>query len=193
LDGVPIHLIDTAGRRATDDEVESIGIARTWAAVETAGAALLITEAGEMAGVAEAEILNRLPPGLPVASVYNKIDLFSPSHVSRGTIAEAVAGDHVALHVSALMGDGMDDLRQWLLKVAGWQPGGEGVFLARERHLRALEEATGHVTIASQIVGQYELFAEELRLAQHALSRITGEFSSDKLLGEIFSRFCIGK
>jgi tRNA modification GTPase len=193
LDGVPIHLIDTAGLRATTDEVESIGIARTWAAVETAGAALLITEAGEMAGVEEAEILNRLPAGLPVASVYNKIDLFSPSHVSRGTTPQTVSGGHVALHVSALFGEGIDELRQWLLAIAGWQPGAEGVFLARERHLRALEEATDHVVVASQLVGQYELFAEELRLVQQALSRITGEFTSDELLGEIFSRFCIGK
>lgn len=193
LDGVPIHLIDTAGLRATDDEVESIGIARTWAAVEKAGAALLITEAGEMAGHKEAEILNRLPARLPVASVYNKVDLFGPAVVSRGTIERTGPGHHVALHVSALMGDGIDELGQWLLEVAGWQPGMEGVFLARERHIRALDEATGHVTAASQYAGQYEIFAEELRLAQLALSRITGEFTPDDLLGEIFSRFCIGK
>ena len=193
LDGVPIHLIDTAGLRVTDDEVEKIGIARTWVAVENAGAALLITEAGEMAGVREAEILNRLPDKLPVAYVYNKIDLFGPPLVSRETSQLAPSGPHTALRVSALMGDGMDDLRQWLLSVAGWQPGGEGVFLARERHLCALSEATAHIAAASTVNAQYELFAEELRLAQNALSSITGEFTSDDLLGEIFSRFCIGK
>lgn len=193
LDGVPIHLIDTAGLRSTDDEVEKIGIARTWGAIEMAGAALLITETGEMAGVKEAEILNRLPPSLPVASVYNKIDLFGSAIVSRGTNPREPNAHHKVLQVSALMGDGIDELRDWLLTVAGWQPGSEGVFLARERHLRALDEATAHVTAASALEGQYELFAEELRLAQRALTQITGEFSSDDLLGEIFSRFCIGK
>ena len=193
LDGVPIHLIDTAGLRSTDDEVEKIGIARTWAAVEKAGAALLITEAGEMAGVKEAEILNRLPPNLPVASVYNKIDLFGSAIVSRGTGPGEPSGHHKVLQVSALMGDGIDELREWLLTVAGWQPNSEGVFLARERHLRALDEAAAHVTAASLLEGQYELFAEELRLAQRALTQITGEFTSDDLLSEIFSRFCIGK
>ena len=193
LDGVPIHLIDTAGLRSTDDEVEKIGIARTWAAIEMAGAALLITEAGEMAGVKEAEILNRLPPDLPVASVYNKIDLFGRAIVSRGTSPDEPNAHHKVLQVSALMGDGIDELREWLLTVAGWQPGSEGVFLARERHLRALADAAAYVTAASALDGQYELFAEELRLAQRALSQITGEFTSDDLLGEIFSRFCIGK
>ena len=193
LDGVPIHLIDTAGLRDTDDEIEKIGIARTWAAVEKAGAALLITEAGEMAGVKEAEIFNRLPSSLPVASVYNKIDLFGRPIVSRETATSAPNVSHIALYISALTGDGIEELRKWLLAVAGWQPGCEGVFLARERHLYALEDAAAHTAEASTLNGQYELYAEELRLAQRALSRITGEFSSDDLLGEIFSRFCIGK
>lgn len=193
LDGVPIHLIDTAGLRATDDEVEKIGIARTWAAIETAGAALLITEAGEMAGIKEAEILNRLPNDLPVVFVYNKIDLYEPAIVSRETLRSPPHEHQVAIQVSALMGDGIDELRRWLLAVAGWHPGMEGVFLARERHLRALDEATAHIAAASALAGNYELFAEELRLGQRAFSRITGEFTPDDLLGEIFSRFCIGK
>ena len=161
--------------------------------MDRAGAALLITEAGEMAGIEEAEILNRLPSDLPVASVYNKIDLFGRADVSRGTPQSDAQENHVALYVSALMGEGMDELRQWLLQVAGWQPEAEGVFLARERHLRALAEATTHLTMAAALGGQYELFAEELRLAQRALSGITGKFTPDDLLGEIFSRFCIGK
>lgn len=193
LDGVPIHLIDTAGLRIADDEVEKVGIERTWAAVAKAGAALLITEAGEMAGVNEAEILNGLPKSLPVAWVYNKIDLFGPSVVSRETNEPAASQRYEVLYVSALLGDGIDELRRWLLMIAGWQPGAEGAFLARERHLRALDEAASHVEMAARLEGQYELFAEELRLAQRALSGITGEFTSDDLLGEIFSRFCIGK
>lgn len=193
LDGVPIHLIDTAGLRDTDDEVERIGIDRTWAAIAKAGAALLISEAGEMTGVDEAEILRRLPGGLPVAWVYNKIDLFRPTKVSRETPGVAGLEKQVALSVSALTGEGVDDLRAWLLAVAGWQTGAEGVFLARERHLAALRLAATHLSTAAELATQYELFAEELRLAQQALSSITGEFSPDDLLGEIFGRFCIGK
>ena len=190
LEGVPIHLIDTAGLRDTDDAVEKIGIARTWAAIDRAGAALLISEAGEMAGRNEAEILQQLPNNLPTAWVYNKIDLYQPVGVSRGTLT---TGNHVSLFVSALTGEGIDSLRAWLLETAGWHPGNEGVFLARERHMVALGAAESHLEAASTQVAQYELFAEELRLAQMALSSITGEFTSDDLLGEIFSRFCIGK
>ena len=190
LDGVPIHLIDTAGLRETDDPVEKVGISRTWAAVERAGAAMLIAEAGEMAGRAEAEILNRLPRALPVVWVYNKIDLYPPSKVSRET---READNHQTLLVSALTGEGIEPLKQWLLQTAGWQPSGEGVFLARERHLQALRTTAGNLEAATQVDGQYELFAEELRRAQLSLAAITGEFSPDDLLGEIFSRFCIGK
>ena len=190
LDGVPIHLIDTAGLRETDDPVEKVGISRTWAAVERAGAAMLIAEAGEMAGRAEAEILNRLPRALPVVWVYNKIDLYPPSKVSRET---READNHQTLLVSALTGEGIEPLKQWLLQTAGWQPSGEGIFLARERHLQALRATAGNLEAATQVDGQYELFAEELRRAQLSLAAITGEFSPDDLLGEIFSRFCIGK
>ena len=193
LDGVPIHLIDTAGLRVTDDEVEKIGIARTWAAIEHAGAALFITEAGSGAGVEEAEILERLPKKLPVMSVHNKVDLLGEADVSRGTSDIKSPGHSKTLQVSALTGVGVDALREWLLATAGWVPSGESVFLARERHLRALAAATAHVNAASALNQQYELFAEELRLAQGALASITGEFTADDLLGEIFSRFCIGK
>jgi tRNA modification GTPase len=187
LEGVPIHLIDTAGLRETDDEVEKIGIERTWAAIAQAGAALLIAEAGEMVGVEEAKILSRLPPTLPIAWVYNKIDL----HGQRASRA----GDerHTTLRISATTGEGVDLVRAWILQTAGWQPSGEGVFMARERHLVALKRADAHLSTATERTTQYELFAEELRLAQRALATITGEFTPDDLLGEIFGKFCIGK
>ena len=193
VDGVPIHLIDTAGLHDSDDEVEKIGIARTWIAAEKAGAALLIIEAGSEAQGKEMDIRERLPKNLPVALVYNKIDLIGDGVVSRGTQSRGVIAADSDLYVSALNGDGIAELRQWLLKVAGWQPSGEGVFLARERHLRALDVAEAHAAAAELVGEQPELFAEELRLAQRALSSITGEFTSDDLLGEIFSRFCVGK
>lgn len=189
IEGLPIHLIDTAGLRETEDEVEKIGIARTWAAIEAAGAVLLIMEAGEMAGKNEAEILQRIPKSIPKIWVYNKIDLYEGSQVSRGT---SLASDDAHVKLSALTGEGMDELRSWLLRIAGWQPI-EGVFLARERHLIALAEAAKHLDEADARPQQYELLAEELRLAQQALSTITGDFSSDDLLGEIFGKFCIGK
>ena len=187
LDGVPIHLIDTAGLHDTDDAVEKIGIERAWAAVAKAGAALLISEAGEAIGQAEAAIADKLPTNLPMAWVYNKIDLFARPTQRTDT------GNHTAIFVSALTGEGLPLLRDWLLATAGWQPTGEGVFLARARHLAALELARQHLTQAEGRPDQYELFAEELRLAQNALAAITGEMTPDDLLGEIFGKFCIGK
>ncbi len=187
LDGVPIHLIDTAGLHDTDDAVEKIGIERAWAAVAKAGAALLISEAGEAIGQAEAAIADKLPANLPMAWVYNKIDLFARPTQRTDT------GNHTAIFVSALTGEGLPLLRDWLLATAGWQPTGEGVFLARARHLAALELARQHLTQAEGRPDQYELFAEELRLAQNALAAITGEMTPDDLLGEIFGKFCIGK
>lgn len=97
------------------------------------------------------------------------------------------------MHISALTGEGVAALREWLLATAGWRPTGEGVFMARERHVLALADAGGHLTAAGANAAQFDLFAEELRLAQAALSSITGEFTPDDLLGEIFGKFCIGK
>lgn len=187
LQGVPIHLVDTAGLRSTDDPVEQIGIERTWQAVERAGAALLISEAGEAVGENEARIIQKLPAHLPVAWVYNKIDLYG--------VKPALTREdrHATIRLSALTGEGADLLRGWLLETAGWQPQGEGVFMARTRHLLALNAAARHLATAAAEQGRWELFAEELRLAQGSLSSITGEFTADDLLGEIFSRFCIGK
>lgn len=187
IDGVPVHLIDTAGLRETEDEVEKIGIARTWQAIEKAGAALLITEAGDTVGENEAIILAKLPQTLPMAWIYNKID----AHDQQA--ARAQEGNHAAIKISALTGAGLPLVRQWLLETAGWQPISGGVFMARERHLIALRAAAQHLDQAAQSDLPFELFAEELRLTQLALSSITGEFTPDDLLGEIFGKFCIGK
>jgi tRNA modification GTPase len=187
LEGVPIHLIDTAGLRASGDEIERIGIERTWRAVAEAGAALFITESDRTPDIEESGHLARIPADTAVARVVNKIDL-SGSPPGR---EDAASG--TLLRVSAKTGAGMEALRGWLLDVAGWKPHGEGLFMARERHLVALEAARGHVTTAQGQSQAFELMAEELRLAQGALGQVTGELSADDLLGEIFSRFCIGK
>ena len=188
LEGVPIHLIDTAGLRESGDEVESIGIARTWEAIAKAGAAMLITDAAQSEREEESRILERMPPGLPLARVTNKIDLagLAPGREAKGA--------EVHIRLSAKSGEGVAALRTWLLEVAGWRPSAEGVFLARERHLSALREARHQLAAAAEKDSQaFELFAEDLRVAQHALGSITGQVTPDELLGQIFSRFCIGK
>jgi tRNA modification GTPase len=126
--------------------------------------------------------LEALPEGPTRILVYNKSDL-----------APRVEAPSAALRVSAKTGEGFDLLRQAILRAAGWSSTGESVFLARERHIRALQHARGHAYAAREQSGRWEFFAEELRLAQHELGSITGEFTADDLLGEIFSRFCIGK
>ncbi|MFO7542111.1 MAG: tRNA uridine-5-carboxymethylaminomethyl(34) synthesis GTPase MnmE [Thiobacillus sp.] len=182
IEGVPLHIVDTAGLRDTDDAVEKIGIARTWAAVEQADVALLLVDAAHGLGERETAILARLP-NMARLTIHNKIDVTAE--------APRVAGDEVWL--SAKMGSGVDLLRRKLLESAGWQAAGEGAFMARARHLDALGRAAGNLAAAREAAAQLELFAEELRLAQAALSDITGEFTADDLLGEIFSTFCIGK
>ncbi len=188
LEGVPIHLIDTAGLRDAGDEVERIGIARTWEAIGKAGAAMLVTDAGHAGSEEDARILERMPRGLPLARVTNKIDLagLAPGREVHGT--------EVRMRLSAKTGEGVAALRAWLLEVAGWRPSSEGVFLARERHLVALREAAARLQdAAEENIQVFELFAEDLRLAQQSLGAITGEVTADELLGQIFSRFCIGK
>lgn len=190
VQGIPIHLIDTAGLRETDDIVERAGIERTWRAIADAGAVLFITEDGAAMSGEDQELLRRLPQGLPKALLFNKVDLKRGRPVSRETILDDVPE---VLRVSALTGEGIDQLREWLVRISGWKPQAEGVFLARERHLQALAEAEKHLVSAASHEGQFELFAEDLRLAQNALGRITGVVSADDLLGEIFGSFCIGK
>lgn len=182
--GVPFHIIDTAGLRETECEVERIGIERTWAAVEKAGLALLLFDARVGETDEDRAIMARLPADLPMLRVVNKIDLLSQD-------SGVIQGE--GLMVSAKTGAGIEQLRQSLLELAGWEQTGEGSFMARERHLRALEAASRYVDQAEANWRQLEYFAEELSLAQKSLGEITGEFSADALLGEIFGRFCIGK
>ncbi|MGB7502513.1 MAG: tRNA uridine-5-carboxymethylaminomethyl(34) synthesis GTPase MnmE [Azonexus sp.] len=190
IEGIPLHIIDTAGLRETDDEVEKIGIERSWREIERADVVLLLVDSRTGVGEADRVILARLPERLKRVTVYNKIDL-------SGALAERHdEADGVAISLSARANQGIELLRTELLRIAGWHPA-EDVFIARERHLRALADAQVHITAASSLVRgnlpALELFAEELRLAQQSLGEITGEFSADDLLGVIFSRFCIGK
>lgn len=187
LGGVPVHVIDTAGLRETTDPIERLGIARTWAAIEKADLALLIEDASAENRGSNQHIIDRLPAGLGRIRVINKIDLEKAPSRQAGQTAGA------AVRVSALTGAGLADLQQAILGHAGWQPSGEGVFTARTRHIEALQVAERHLTAAAALGNQLELYAEELRLAHEALGRITGVFSADDLLGEIFSKFCIGK
>jgi tRNA modification GTPase len=187
IEGVPIHVVDTAGLRETDDEVECEGIARAWREVDAADLVLFILEANLGIGPHDEEILQRIPAQVQRLRVYNKVDL------APGREPGASASEPGMVYVSAKTGAGLDCLRREIVAAAGWKPGGEPVFLARERHLRALQEAGVRLGAAAAEHARWELFAEELRLAQEALASVTGEFSADDLLGEIFTRFCIGK
>jgi len=186
IEGIPLHVIDTAGLHVSEDEIEKIGMERTWREVERADVVVLLADARSGVGEAEQAILAQLPAHLKCITVFNKIDLAGQS---AGCQEES---DGPVLSLSAKSGDGVELLRQQLLRIAGWHPA-EDVFIARERHLRALADARDHVRAALAHLPRLELFAEELRLAQTALASITGKFSADDLLGEIFGRFCIGK
>lgn len=192
IEGIPLHLIDTAGLRETSDVVEQHGIARTYAAIEQADLVLLLVDSRYGVTAEDHSMLARLPHQLPVLIVQNKIDLSTlTSHVAEN------ASD-TTIYLSAKSGEGIALLRTTLLKTVGWQANlaGEGIYMARQRHLQALsctKEQLEKAAILLKNTDQLEIFAEELRLAQQALSSITGEFSSDDLLGEIFSSFCIGK
>ncbi|HXX83725.1 MAG TPA: tRNA uridine-5-carboxymethylaminomethyl(34) synthesis GTPase MnmE [Casimicrobiaceae bacterium] len=189
--GIPLHVIDTAGLRHAADEVEKIGIGRTWAAIDRADLALVISEAGDPQPFEERSLVAKLPGALPRIMVHNKIDLVGEA--PRQTAHDGVRG----VWLSAKTGAGIALLEDAILDVAGAHEDMEGTFLARARHLQALAAAHARLAAAAEHLdaapAPLELFAEELREAQGALSRITGEFSADDLLGEIFSRFCIGK
>jgi tRNA modification GTPase len=187
IEGIPLHIIDTAGLRESDDPVEKIGIERSWQEIEKADLVLHLVDARTGVTPADRSITTRLPSGTRRVVIHNKCDLAQ----QKAKRWEEGGSTHLA--ISAKMNLGIDLLHDLLLEKAGWQGHGEDVILARERHLEALAEASERLDLALGQLGQIELCAEELRLTQDALSRITGEFTPDDLLGEIFSRFCIGK
>ncbi len=197
IEGIPLHVIDTAGLRETEDEVEKIGIQRTWGEIEKADVVLHLFDARTGVTAEDVVIATRFPAGVPVVRVLNKTDLTHVApEVNRLTPVNG-NGEECEVRLSAKKREGIELLRAELLRIAGWQAGTESIYLARERHLIALRAAQEHVALASEHarVGNQslDLFAEELRLAQEQLNSITGEFTSDDLLGVIFSRFCIGK
>ncbi|MBU6190897.1 MAG: tRNA uridine-5-carboxymethylaminomethyl(34) synthesis GTPase MnmE [Betaproteobacteria bacterium] len=201
IEGVAVRVVDTAGLRETEDPVERLGIARTWDAVSEADCVLHLVDAREAlnpggapdrGSLAQSSVSNalaaKLSPGVPRLMVCNKSDL----------LTEGVPDDTPdTLWLSATTGEGVDRLRARLLVLAGGEPGAESTFIARERHLQALGRGDAALAAAQACLAQgnaaLELLAEELRLAQQALGEITGEMTADALLGEIFSRFCIGK
>lgn len=192
IEGVPLHVVDTAGLRDSPevDEVERIGIERAWGRIRQADVVLFLhdlTRADDPAyRDADVAIAAGLPDGVPLLHVWNKLD----------QRPEAVVPPD-ALALSARQGSGLQALRERLLQLAGWERAGDGLFMARERHLQALHRVQDHLGMAGRWLDgsadALDLLAEELRLAQHALGEITGEFTADDLLGVIFSRFCIGK
>lgn len=194
IDGMPLHIIDTAGLREASDEVERIGIERAWKEIEQADRVLFMVDSTTTDATAPEDIwpdfMARLPSTLPVTVIRNKSDL-------TGENVEITAqGDYPMIRLSARDGMGIELLRSHLKEAMGFSGNTEGGFLARRRHLQALNTAAEHLQQGhEQLVyaKSGELLAEELRLAQQALSEITGEFTSDDLLGRIFSSFCIGK
>jgi tRNA modification GTPase len=186
IDGVPLHIIDTAGLRESQDTIEQMGIARTRSTLEKADAILVLLDASCGMSADDRKILDELPQDIPRLHVFNKIDL-----LSQPARAEEQGGE-CHIYLSAKTGAGLDLLREKLLALIGWHQDA-GVFMARERHVRALLTARDCLQRATGEAGKAEIFAEDLRLAQEQLGTITGEFTADDLLGEIFSRFCIGK
>jgi tRNA modification GTPase len=192
IEGVPLHVIDTAGLRESSDDVERIGIERAWGQIEGADAVLFLHDLTRV-GDAEYErgdrsiarlLVEKAGRTVPVIDVWNKADA-------------APSSSHDGVTISAKTGSGLDSLRSKLLEVAGWQSAPEGVYIARERHVHALRRVESHLVAAHELLAQQaqalDLLAEELRLAQNALNEITGEFGAEDLLGVIFSKFCIGK
>ncbi|MCV2358558.1 tRNA uridine-5-carboxymethylaminomethyl(34) synthesis GTPase MnmE [Paucibacter sp. TC2R-5] len=192
IEGVPLHISDTAGLRDTEDEVERIGVARSWEAIADADVLLFmhdLTRVGQADYEAEDKLISARLGDVPaerILQVFNKAD------------AAVVTGlPEAALLLSTKSGAGLPELRQRLLQQVGWHATPEGLFIARERHVQALKRTREHLALALSVAHQeppaLDLLAEELRLSHGALGEITGNFSADELLGEIFSKFCIGK
>jgi len=192
IDGMPLHILDTAGVREATDQVEKIGIERAWQALDNADRVLVMLQAGEQIHPEDQIILDRLPAHTPVTLVRNKIDLIQQSP----RIEVELETQRTIVWLSAKHQQGLDLLREHLKKEMGFSQTAEGVFMARKRHLDALETALSWIESGQQQLEGFaagELLAEDLRLAQQALSEITGRFTSDDLLGRIFTSFCIGK
>ncbi|QPG05674.1 tRNA uridine-5-carboxymethylaminomethyl(34) synthesis GTPase MnmE [Salinimonas marina] len=198
INGMPVHIIDTAGLRESPDKVEQIGIERAWQAIAQADRVLFVVDSTQTQVVDPysiwPEFMARLPANIPTTVVRNKADL------SGETIGEQVLttehGDVTVVGLSAQTGDGVAQLREHLAVSMGLDTTTEGQFIARRRHLDALAQAAAHIDSGQDQLHNSqagELLAEELRLAHQALTEITGEFTSDDLLGQIFSSFCIGK
>jgi len=187
IKGVPITIIDTAGLRETSDVIESIGIQRTWDEISRADVVLHLMDATKPFSPLDQQIENARARNSVVLQVFNKQDLLPVS---------AVQSDS-NISISAMTGLGLEKLQAKLLELAGWNPGQESPWLARQRHIDALEQARMHLQLASEYAAEndrvLDLFAEELRLSHDSLGSITGKMTPDDLLGEIFSRFCIGK
>ena len=194
IDGMPLHIIDTAGLREATDEVERIGISRAWTEIEQADRIILMLDSSDPDSQniekVRSEFLSKLPNNMPVTIVRNKVDL------SGEAVGLKEENGSTTVCLSAQTHQGVDLLREHLKQAMGFQTGMEGGFLARRRHLDALEKAAEHLQIGLVQLTEFhagELLAEELRLVQANLSEITGQFTSDDLLGNIFSSFCIGK
>ena len=205
IEGVPLHVIDTAGLRDSQDEVERIGIERAWDEIAGADAVLFLHDLSRCGATeyiaADARIYTAMTEkaakNVPIIDVWNKSDCVALDALDNTVACAPPAGASISVRLSARTGEGLDTLRRTLLQVAGWQSAPEGVFIARARHVQALQAVDAHLMEAAAQLHcagpALDLLAEELRLAQNALNQITGEFSSDDLLGVIFSSFCIGK
>ncbi|MCM5510724.1 MULTISPECIES: tRNA uridine-5-carboxymethylaminomethyl(34) synthesis GTPase MnmE [unclassified Vibrio] len=194
IDGMPLHIIDTAGLRDASDEVEKIGIERAWEEIEQADRVLFMVDGTTTDATDPKEIwpdfVDRLPSNIGMTVIRNKVDQ------TNETLGICHVNDPTLIRLSARTGQGVESLRTHLKECMGFAGGHEGGFMARRRHLEALEKAAEHLDIGQQQLEGYmagEILAEELRIAQQHLNEITGEFSSDDLLGRIFSSFCIGK
>lgn len=194
IDGMPLHIIDTAGLREASDEVERIGIERAWQEIAQADRVLFMVD-GTTTDATDPKIiwpefLDRLPESMGMTVIRNKADQTGED------LGICHVNDPTLIRLSAKTGEGVDALRNHLKECMGFSGNQEGGFMARRRHLEALEKASQHLDIGQQQLEGYmagEILAEELRIAQQHLSEITGEFTSDDLLGRIFTSFCIGK
>ena len=204
IDGMPLHIIDTAGLRESTDKVEQIGIERAWKEIKKADRVLLMVDACKKHGVLEdeqdiknlyPEFFEKLPENIGLTLVRNKADI-SESAVGYTEFSDKENKTHSIITLSAKTGDGVTALKEHLKTIMGYQGSTEGGFMARRRHLVALENTHQHLLTGLDQLESYvagEILAEELRLCQQELNEITGEFTSDDLLGKIFSSFCIGK